>query len=539
MLWKPFVKITSVKIVYFSYCRAGLFGRVPFRLSGDGEGCISCGIQLANDLMTTSGADGHVILITASPTRPSDTDSLESVLNQQPAFPNLHTVVFNPQQIDLEAGQLFKLSTTTHVVDNSQVLQSLTDVLVSVLNWRGAGMGRNGRVVVKTYEKFFDKRELQFAGNFVVEDNLRNNLWMIVTSDGLEEVKYFEVTSPTGVTHELPSFNNDIVHFRFSGLEEAGIWSYKIQVAPSNRHTEKAGKVSIEVFGQESDSNSGSVRVDGWTGVKGAGHARANDSAEAPLVVYARVTLGSDLPVAGADVEATITTPGGDIRELKLVDNGQGYPDITSNDGIYSGYFTGFGPEEGLYTVSILASNSRGKAAVPRTGLYSTANDDCCGSVQQPSFQPTGPFRRIISAPAFAVEQGLEYYVDNGVARMRDPFPPGRVTDLAVQTYVNGTLYATLKWSAPGDNFYSDGAADHYELRCHTDRNFSAIFDQVHNNPVTLVASILFHRLVSTGLSVSARLYYNLIILTIFIFFAGWNSCTSEPPPSPLRDSRR
>ena len=141
--------------------------------------------------------------------------------------------------------------------------------------------------------------------------------------------------------------------------------------------------------------------------------------------------------------------------------------------------FTGFGPEEGLYTVSILASNSRGKAAVPRTGLYSAANDDCCGSVQQPSFQPTGPFRRIISAPAFAVEQGLEYYVDNGVARMRDPFPPGRVTDLAVQTYVNGTLYATLKWSAPGDNFYSDGAADHYELRCHTDRNFSAIFDQV------------------------------------------------------------
>ena len=475
MPWKPFVKITSVKIVYFSNCRAGLFGRVPFRLSGDGEGCISCGIQLANDLMTTSGADGHVILITASPTRPSDTDSLESVLNQQPAFPNLHTVVFNPQQIDLEAGQLFKLSTTTHVVDNSQVLQSLTDVLVSVLNWRGAGMGRNGRVVVKTYEKFFDKRELQFAGNFVVEDNLRNNLWMIVTSDGLEEVKYFEVTSPTGVTHELPSFNNDIVHFRFSGLEEAGIWSYKIQVAPSNRHTEKAGKVSIEVFGQESDSNSGSVRVDGWTGVKGAGHARANDSAEAPLVVYARVTLGSDLPVAGADVEATITTPGGDIRELKLVDNGQGYPDITSNDGIYSGYFTGFGPEEGLYTVSILASNSRGKAAVPRTGLYSAANDDCCGSVQQPSFQPTGPFRRIISAPAFAVEQGLEYYVDNGVARMRDPFPPGRVTDLAVKTYVNGTLYATLKWSAPGDNFYSDGAADHYELRCHTDRNFSAV----------------------------------------------------------------
>ena len=122
--------------------------------------------------------------------------------------------------------RLQRLSATTYVIpDGTALLQGLTDVLVSVLNSDGHANG-----LTKTFQKYFDQPG-QYAGNFVVEENLRRNLWMMVTSPGgLEQVKFFEVTSPTGVRHHLPGLNNDIVHHQFPGLEEAGIWSYKFQV---------------------------------------------------------------------------------------------------------------------------------------------------------------------------------------------------------------------------------------------------------------------------------------------------------------------
>ena len=46
--------------------------------------------------------------------------------------------------------------------------------------------------------------------------------------------------------------------------------------------------------------------------------------------------------MSGAAVVALVTRPDGTVVEVRLRDDGAGYPDITAGDGIYSAYFTQF-----------------------------------------------------------------------------------------------------------------------------------------------------------------------------------------------------
>ena len=48
--------------------------------------------------------------------------------------------------------------------------------------------------------------------------------------------------------------------------------------------------------------------------------------------------------------------------EMELFDNGNGDPDIRSNDGIYSRYFTNFQAGEGRYDIQIHVDNKKGTA---------------------------------------------------------------------------------------------------------------------------------------------------------------------------------
>ena len=61
------------------------------------------------------------------------------------------------------------------------------------------------------------------------------------------------------------------------------------------------------------------------------------------------------------------------------------------------------------------------------------------------------------------VNRGAQFFVRNGEPARTDVFPPSRVTDVAVASYVNQTLYAVLEWSAPGGD-RDKGAADRYVI---------------------------------------------------------------------------
>ena len=72
------------------------------------------------------------------------------------------------------------------------------------------------------------------------------------------------------------------------------------------------------------------VTVSTWTTADG----RLSRPSDGPVILYARVMDGS-FPVAGASVLAEVRGPQGGLVSVDLVDDGSGYPDVTSGDGIY------------------------------------------------------------------------------------------------------------------------------------------------------------------------------------------------------------
>ena len=343
-------------------------------------------------------------------------------------------------------------------------MADMADVFLDIFN-------RNGdSVAKKIYRKEYVSGDKtisgnSISGNFVVESGLNRNLWMVLTSPFKEDVELFEVTSPSGAKFVFPKYQNGLVYFRLPGDNESGIWGYRAKLYPV---VSSGARMTVEVIAESSSeataaNDDGAVILDGWTNVATGGADATVDA----VAVYASLKQGN-LPIRDAKVKATITRPGSSSpAEVVLRDDGTGYPDVTAGDGIYSAYFVDFTTEPGLYSVSLFADHNSGRASVPRPER--PLDSDCCGSaLSVNSFSiPTRSFERHAASPSFKVNRGAQFFVRNGEPARTDVFPPSRVTDVTVASYVNQTLYAVLEWSAPGGD-RDAGAADRYELRCYT-----------------------------------------------------------------------
>ena len=201
-------------------------------------------------------------------------------------------------------------------------------------------------------------------GTFRVDDEYKD-LWIVLTSAQKEDVEGFEVTSPSGRRLAFPQYDHGIVYFRLDGGAdvEPGIWSYEARL----HHTVSNGAiVSVEVFGIEVRSKSG-IKVRAWA-ITHERQEQAEKGQFRPVKIFAEVTQDR-LPVQGAKVVAVVRKPGSDYdgsvkSEIVLRDNGSGYPDITARDGVYTGYFTDYTPENGFYALSVRATDNEGRAQV-------------------------------------------------------------------------------------------------------------------------------------------------------------------------------
>ena len=94
----------------------------------------------------------------------------------------------------------------------------------------------------------------------------------------------------------------------------------------------------------------------------------------------------------------------------------------------------------------------------------------CCGSSLPFSFTvPTTPFTRHTLAGSFFVQEGSQFYLRQGSPHRNDVYPPSRITDFQLHNYLEDSLYVTLVWTAPGNDF-DYGRAFRYEIRCYTNR---------------------------------------------------------------------
>ena len=462
--------------------REGLFGRVPFQLVNDKEGCIECGIQLGSDLLLQNSEHGSVpegaLVLVTSTMRVKNKELMEKLrrqlVDENPV--SIFNVAFNDLCSDVAElaafGANYQVSKTSM---NTQ--QILSDIFLNILS--------RDRSIEKSFEKYFvlSSNETgsfsQINGSFVVEEELRSNLWIILTSP-MKDVELFEVTSPSGEKFVLPKVENGIIYFHWKGsTSEIGIWSYRVKLYES---VLSGSAISVEVIGEPGDYKS--VRIETWTNVPAKGF----DSTIDDVIVFARVMKGN-LPVLNSEVAAIIQKPGSSSpAKVVLRDDGNGYPDITRGDGIYSAYFVDFTPQAGLYSVTAKASNNAGHAAIPKLAI--NRDVECCGSDAGTGSLvtvPLGPFTRQIIGPSFHITKQIGFTVENGRSETRDIIPPSRIFDLTVMNYVNQTLYATLSWSAPGGD-QDSGKAAKYEMRCYTSadaltgKNFQTMGIPVHES---------------------------------------------------------
>ena len=428
--------------------KEGLHGRVPGRATPRNSSCLSCGLSAALDL--ASADPGVVTVVIAVRGDGSAGEPEAAAVERKLAARNvpIYGLVLGDEFVNHKE----KLEREFWVVsDGSDQQAQLSDVLLAVRN--DVTLDDGG------YAKFYENKLRtdgggNIEGKFSVEESLRTDLKVILTTHSKEDIEKFELVSPSGEQHRFPFVERGSVYFQFRGEAEPGIWSYSV-----TRQAAAPARSTLSSYARRTGPST--VQLRAWT-------SRQVASPEQAVVLYAELSAGA-APVSGARVEAEVRTPGGGTRHVLLVDTGTGYPDTTAGDGIYSAYFTQYSDKPGGYSLTVSASDSGAAARVPSYGV-TEATADCCGS-RYPALTtiPAPPFTRRATAPSFYLGRGAHYLIHQGEPRARDVFAPVRVTDLRVTRTANTSLGAQLTWSAPGDNL-DQGAAALYQLKCATDR---------------------------------------------------------------------
>jgi hypothetical protein len=230
--------------------------------------------------------------------------------------------------------------------------------------------------------------------------------------------------------YQFPKYEHGLSYFALDGQRAAGEWSYNVKLYDTSLQ-----KLQLDVAAQGSARNDVTT-LKGWTQVD------TKDSSK--VFIYAQV-MQKSVPIKDeVEVRAVVHRPSMEPVHIPLRDLGTGYPDLKTEDGIYSAYFTKFSPEPGHYHVEIIASSKT--------------------------------FDRFIVADSFYAEQATGFYIREGSSvPVNDVFPPSRVTDLNVESYLEDSLFVSMSWSAPGGD-YDSGKALRYEIRCSTNR------ESLHND---------------------------------------------------------
>ncbi|XP_072166789.1 calcium-activated chloride channel regulator 1-like [Diadema setosum] len=221
-------------------------------------------------------------------------------------------------------------------------------------------------------------------------------------------------------------------------IAEAGIWT--VTLKNPHRYDQAVG---LMITTKQRDET-GVVSVDVILG------SRSIDHHTTPKVgVFAVVRENHD-PVAGARVEATISSSTGTTRLVQLSDSGTG-SDKVKDDGIYSAVFLEF-DSDGRYEVTVRVQGTTTETETESSGQRRRA----VGTTVAPS---QAAFMRKASGGAFVVE--------NYSANAPDILAPSTIMDLRYTALYHRNA-VELVWTAVGDDF-DHGRASSYELRHCTD----------------------------------------------------------------------
>ncbi|RXG73685.1 Calcium-activated chloride channel regulator 2 [Armadillidium vulgare] len=309
------------------------------------------------------------------------------------------------------------------------------------------------------------------TGNFALDDSLGPNARFSVYYYDLNHVgNAIQLTAPSGNTLVPLQEEDGDVNMIFVYLEKAerGMWSYTVE----NRADSHQG-LYVQVTAKRNTSSGLNVRL--WTS-SGSNPVNASDPSN-PVIIYAQIQ-DNRATVLNARVVAVLQRLGTNETgssykpiEIELRDNGNGDPDITAGDGVYSRYLPPLHHLAGRYLLTADVDYNNGMALIVKEsptrhhkssshyGYFYQQHDsrfsekECCGStLAKVHSRRAAPFHHHVTYGVLDVVHPFTHF---------DITPPSRILDLEVN--VNDTVYeVTLKWTAPGDDF-DIGRAHHYK----------------------------------------------------------------------------
>ncbi|XP_064110981.1 calcium-activated chloride channel regulator 1-like isoform X1 [Macrobrachium nipponense] len=302
---------------------------------------------------------------------------------------------------------------------------------------------------------------LMAEGSFIIDESFGPNFRFSVFYYDLSHVgNTVQLKSPTAKVIDAINIREDsdanIVYF--SVLEaERGYWHYQVENRADSHQA-----LHIQVTSTESNVRQISLRL--WSNH----HLNVINMTDSltPVIIYAEVKEGS-LPILNAKVTAKLQRLGINVSgssynsiTFDLLDNGNGDPDITGDDGVYSRYLPSVYGNTGYYQLSVTADNNGDYARSPvevdrRQHGHGNQRERvrCCGSkLVYKSLKPVLPFQRSSIYGVLDITS-----LSSGM----DLLPPTRILDL--RSEMNQTTFTmSLHWTAPGDD-YDNGRAHYYE----------------------------------------------------------------------------
>lgn len=414
--------------------------------------CVSCGIHKSINLKSDV-----VILITDGIVNSTERSKIQSLVTQRPSL-RLYVILY-PMTTGSDArwwtdladgGSVFAVETEAGPVEN---IKSLHKLYIDIFRQRGPQ-----NVFLE-----FPPAGAAYNGVFTSQ----NVSDVILTCVGSSK-PYFELNCSDIQLHYKSTGPSPRMYFnelfKVMKLDRLhGNWSYLMNVLND----------TCLLYIRRLKNRQ--VMIGSWVGSNSDGQVELVNGG---LAIYAEVFVDEYQPVVNARVTATVVfRPENGMASsevnVSLIDNGSGDPDLTLNDGVYSGYLT-FPVDKGTYQV-ITTIQATDDTVVNSFRLQNDSVDACCGSfVPLLDIQSVEPFNQTITLKMFNLD----------VDKHKTSTFPSRIGDLkcVYDSYENnktsGLRYkVNLTWTAPGA-FLTTGRASSYEIRTSNSRkNLTTDFD--------------------------------------------------------------
>lgn len=438
---------------------------------GEEEVCIHCGIEQALQTLKTSPEEisqGDIVVISATDIDQSHVASLENVLQKTRAA--LHVLYFRKrlkaapllQKLALVSGGSFfyipeDISSDAGTSTLTLIYEGFRSIYES-FSWTN-----KNHVLVE--QKTFTKDSCTTCSLTFPSDPSMDSFQVLLTGP-----KFLfgppVIRDKTVLSNGNQNFSAG--HSSYSYKIKIPAYVFTIKNPKSNEWSltfeRRPGSVQpvVVIVRASSPKRDGIIHMKTWMDTEES--SKGIPSTRPAMRFYSEVKRGH-LPVANATVTAILYHPEtGEEVKLDLMDRGDGDPDITGNDGIFSRYFSEV-DRSGYY---ILTTVVESYASISQSEEPPAASKSfrCCGSSYpaELAFSAAGPFKRLATYGSFYVA------AENAGTR----FPPRRISDLRAARVqlqqLKDRMAYRLEWTAPGDNF-DYGRATNYQLRMFSSRD--------------------------------------------------------------------